>query len=194
MNAYSDQLEKGGVSHLSRLFKRMGNSVSFFIKLWALAGGAIIVGLAVLTAISTILNLTLGAPLSADHELVKHFVAIAVFMFLPYCQLTGANVTVDVFTEGMSEAKKAVMTLLGSLIALGFAVLLFRQMYFGMQSYMRFVEVTPVLGLPLWTAFPMILASLVLLMVASILTGFEAFQRIRGKGEEPSTAAPTVSD
>ncbi len=77
-----------------------------------------------LTAASAISNLLVDRPFPGDYELTKHFIAVAIFAFLPYCQLTGANVTVDIFTEGMSERAKAAMVAFSSLFAIAFALLL----------------------------------------------------------------------
>ena len=65
-----------------------------------------------MTATSAILNLLFNKPFPGDFEIVKHGVAIAAFAFLPYCQLSHANVTVDIFTERMSERAKSLMVLL----------------------------------------------------------------------------------
>ena len=91
-------------------------------------------------------------------------------MFLPYCQITGSNVTVDIFTEGMSERGKAAMAIFSAFFAIGFSLLLLVQMTGGFRSYLRYQEVTPVLKLPLWTAFPPIFLSLVLLFLAACVT------------------------
>ena len=119
-------------------------------------------------------------PFAADYELVKVLIAVSIFMFLPYCQLVGANVTVDIFTENMSEAKKAAMSAFSSIFAVALSLLLLRQMYFGFLGYMKFPEVTPVLNLPLWTAFPPILVSLALLLVAAVLTLLDGWRSMRG--------------
>ncbi|MCW4114512.1 TRAP transporter small permease [Aurantimonas sp. MSK8Z-1] len=140
------------------------------IRYWALLGGLLITALALLTTYSALAKLLFDAPFAADYELAKYMTAIAIFAFLPYCQLTGANVTVDIFTEGMSAPAKAAMAMFSALFAVAFSILLLRQMYFGFQSYMRFTEVTPVLKLPIWTAFPPILFSLFLLFVAALVT------------------------
>ena len=137
---------------------------------WALLGGILTLGLAAMTAVSAALNMAVGRPLAYDYELVKHVIAVAIFMFLPYCQITGSNVTVDIFTEGMSERGKNAMAAFSSVLAIGFSLLLLVQMTGGLRSYLRYQEVTPVLKLPLWTAFPPILASLVLLFLAACLT------------------------
>jgi TRAP-type C4-dicarboxylate transport system permease small subunit len=158
------------------------SALASIIRIWALLGGVVTLALALMTACSAVSNLLFDAPFAADYELVKHFIAIAVFMFLPYCQLTGSNVTVDIFTERMSERAKAAMAALSSLFAVAFALLLLKQMSEGFVSYLRFVEVTPVLRLPLWTAFPPILLSLFLLLVAAIITGSDAWNALRGHG------------
>lgn len=140
------------------------------IRWWALLGGLIVAGLAVMSAYSATMNIFFNAPFSPDYELSKHMMAIAIFAFLPYCQLEGANVTVDIFTEGLSPAAKAAMSLFSAILAVLFSVLLLRQMSLGFDGYLRYPEVTPVLRLPLWTAFPPILVSLVLLLAAALIT------------------------
>ena len=147
-----------------------------------------------MTAASAASNLLFARPFSADYELMKHFVAVAIFMFLPYCQLTGANVSVDIFTERMGERAKAAMAILSSLFALVFAAILLRQMSFGMQSYIRYPETTPVLRLPLWTAFPPMLLSLALLFAAALLTAIDGWRGVRGAPKLASLPSPAPGD
>ena len=156
------------------------------INYWALAGGAVISFLVVLTAASAILNLFAHRPIPGDYELAKHLVAIAIFTFLPYCQLIGANVTVDIFTEGMSRRAKSAMLAFSSLIAALFALLLLRQMSYGFADYVRYPETTATLGIPLWTAFPPMLFSLLLLFVAALITGIESIRGTRGEALPPA--------
>jgi TRAP-type C4-dicarboxylate transport system permease small subunit len=149
------------------------------VRWWALAGGILTLGLALMTAASAVSNITTGRPFAADHELVKHVIATAIFMFLPYCQITSSNVTVDIFTEGMGERGKQAMGVLSSLFAIAFSLLLLVQMSSGFRSYVRYAEVTPVLKLPLWTAFPPILVSLALLLLASLVTLAASWRAMR---------------
>ena len=153
------------------------------IRAWALAGGLIILALVLITAASALSNLLFNVPFSGEYELAKHFVGIAIFTFLPYCQLTGANVTVDIFTERVGPRVKAAMLLLASLLAAAFAILLFRQMALGFGDYIRYPEETAALHIKLWTAFPPILVSLALLLVASLLTALDAWRTLRGSKE-----------
>lgn len=164
------------------IWRRFESTTRWATRAWALVGGLILAALALMTAASAVMNLVANRPIAADYELMKHFVAIAVFTFLPWCQLVGANVSVDIFTERMGPRAKAAMALLGAVLAGAFAALLLVQMYGGMQGYLRFPEETAVLKLPLWTAFPPILLSLVLLLAASAVSAREAFAGLRTAG------------
>ena len=160
--------------------------LSAIIRYWALFGGLVLAFLAGMTALSALSNIILDRPIPADYELTKHFVAVAIFTFLPYCQLTGSNVTVDIFTEGASERAKAGMAAFSSLFAIAFSLLLLRQMWLGFLSYRQYPEMTPVLHLPLWTAFPPILVSLALMLIASLITAYQGWMRLRGSGTRAS--------
>lgn len=68
----------------------------------ALAGGAaLLTALAVLVV--TVIGGAFGRPLLGDSELVELLCGIAVFAFLPYCQLRGSNVIVDFFTQPLPK-------------------------------------------------------------------------------------------
>ena len=175
---------------MRRLMTPAARLIAAVVRLWAVGGGLVVGALAVMTAASAVSNLAFQAPFAADFELVKHGTAVAVFMFLPYCQLCGANVTVDIFTGRASEAAKAAMALLSALFAIAFALLLLRQMSLGLQSYLRYPEVTPVLQLPLWTAFPPILISLLLLLLAATVTAGNSIAAMRGRPPLVETARP----
>jgi len=159
--------------------------VRTLIRLWALLGGFVLAALMLITVASTASLLAIDKPLPGDYELVKHFIAVAIFCFLPYCQLTGANVTVDIFTEGMSERAKSAMLAFSSLFAIIFAVVLLRQMWLGFLDYIRYPETTALLHVPLWTAFPPALISLFLLLIAALITMAEG---IHGMRRPPASA------
>jgi TRAP-type C4-dicarboxylate transport system permease small subunit len=151
------------------------------IRIWALLGGLVLVALVLMTAASATLDLLFNRPIAGDFELVQMGVAVAAFSFLPYCELTRANVVVDLFTEWASARAKAAMALLGSVVAFGFAGLLIWRMQEGMRDYVEYAEYTSILGIPVWIAFPPILVSLLLLMVAALITAIEGWRRVRGR-------------
>ena len=163
------------------------------IRLWALAGGVVLVALVVMTGASALQHLVVGHPFSGDYEVVRHFVAIAAFAFLPLCQLENANVTVDIFTENMGARPKAAMHLFASIIAGVLAVILLWRMWLGMWDYFDYPEYTQVLAIPIWTAYPAILVSLLLLLVAAIITAFEDVATLRSaRPQAPDEPLPNL--
>ena len=152
---------------------------------WALVGGAILVILVLMTAASAASNLLLNRPFTGDFEIVKHGVAIAAFAFLPYCQISYSNVTVDIFTEGMSARAKSAMVVLSSIAAALFSLLLLRQMWLGMWDYIQYPEYMVSVPIALWTAFPPALVSLALLFVASLITLGEGIRGARAVPPPP---------
>ncbi|MDP7546551.1 MAG: TRAP transporter small permease, partial [Alphaproteobacteria bacterium] len=130
-------------------------------------GGVLLAAIALMNTWSVISLALLNFPVPGDFELVEMGVAVAAFSFLPYCQLTGANVTADIFTSRASPAWAAFFSLLAALVAVFFSTLLIWRMSDGMASYIEYEEVTTILNIPRWTAFPPILISLALLVVAA---------------------------
>jgi TRAP-type C4-dicarboxylate transport system permease small subunit len=134
---------------------------------WALLGGLLLLAIALMVSYSSAASWLLGKPLPGDVELVEMFTAISVFMMLPYCQLSGANVTADIFTARAGPRTVAALELLAALVALGFSLLLLWRMYEGLLDYRKYVETTTILKIPIWVAYPWALASLALLAVAA---------------------------
>lgn len=152
-------------------FRRLAGLV---IAGWALAGGVLLLVVVAVNVVSVLGSALIGRPFPGDFELTEMGVAVAAFAFLPYCQLTGANVTADIFTSGAGPRLRAALALAASVIALGFSLLLLWRMYLGLLDQKAYGYTTTILQLPQWMAFVPILISLALLAVASVLTLTEA--------------------
>lgn len=149
------------------------------VEAWALLGGFVMLGVVLMTSWSSASGYFFGRPLPGDVELTEMLTAVSVFMFLPYCQLTGANVTADIFTAGAGPRTVAALQLASALIALGFSVLLIWRMWYGLADYREFVETTTILHVPIWYAYLPALASLVLLAAASAASVRETLRELR---------------
>jgi len=145
---------------------------------WAFFGG-IILSLVVLINVISVIGGVVWTPFPGDFEMTEVGVAVAVFAFLPYCQMVGANVTADIFTAGASDRALGFFSLLASVVALGFSLLLLSRMYFGMLDQKAYNYTTAILQFPHWVAFIPILVSLALLAVASLITLSESVNTIR---------------
>jgi TRAP-type C4-dicarboxylate transport system permease small subunit len=142
--------------------------------LWALGGGVLILATVAVNTWSIVAQAVAGRPFAGAFELTEVGVATAVFTFLPYCQLTGANVTADIFTARARPRTIAAFGLTSAVVALGFALLIARQMTLGLIDQRAFGYTTTILQLPIWWAFAVIVASLALLAAASLVTLIEA--------------------
>ena len=140
------------------------------IEVWALLGGLVLAGIALMSTWSAASGWLFGKPLPGDFEMVEMLVAVSVFMFLPYCQITGANVTADLFTARAGPRTVALLELVAAVVALGFSLLLLWRMYDGLLDYRQYVETTTILRVPIWYAYPPALASLALVAAAALVS------------------------
>lgn len=150
--------------------------VSRLITAWALLGGAMLLAVVAMNTISIIGN-QFRMPFPGDFEMTEIGICIAAFAFLPYCQLSGANVTADIFTARAPDRMIAVLEIVGSLVALAFSLLLTWRMYAGMMDQKKYDYTTTILQFPHWIAFVPILISLVLLAMAALVTLRDALRK-----------------
>lgn len=150
-------------------------AVARAVTVWALLGGVLLLAVVAVNVLSVVGGVV-WKPFPGDFELTEMGVAIAVFGFLPYCQLTDANVTADIFTAKAPGPVLAILRALASLIAFLFACILVWRMYLGMLDQRAYDYTTTILQLPIWWAFVPILVSLVLLVAAALLTFTESLR------------------
>ena len=112
----------------------------------------VLLGIALMTTWSSTSAVLFKKPLPGDFELVEMLIAVWFFTFLPYCQLTGANVTADIFTARAGPRTVALMAVLSAVVALGFSRSFGWRMIAGLQDYRQYVETTAILRIPLWYA------------------------------------------
>ena len=149
----------------------------------ALAGGALLCGLAVLTCLSIAGRVLLSAPLPGDFELIEIGTAVAVFAFLPWCQATRGNVAVDLLVRRAPPRARAALSLAANAAFTAVAALLTWQAALGGLDLHRYRESTMVLGLPLWWGFvpaTFCLGVLTLVCLATALEDLRALRRRAG--------------
>ena len=141
---------------------------------WAVLGGIVLVAVVAVNVASVLGAALFGTAILGDFELTEVGVALAVFAFLPYCQIAGLNVTADIFTAGASRFWLSLFSLLGAAIALSFGTFLLWRMYYGMVDQRLYEATTTILQLPLWWGYAGCLLSLALLVVASFASLVDA--------------------
>ncbi len=152
---------------------RIGRRLEGLARWLAYAGGAVLVGLALMTVASIIGRALLPwglGPIKGDFELVEAGCAIAIFAFLPWCQLKRGHVTVDIFIQSLPQRAQAFLGLVGDLLlAVAAYVILWRlwlgfgekfpygsealRDLLGMGYKPFFVETTYELEMPIWIPY-----------------------------------------
>lgn len=161
---------------VGRILYRICETVAVF-------GGAVLVLLTGLTVISIIGRQIAGigwlrgippfswaGPVTGDFELVKLGCAVAVFAFLPYCQMAGGNVLVDFFTLKAGPRLKALLAAIGDALFTAIAATLTWRMVLGAEDLQRYRETTMVLRVPVWWGYVPAIAAMALLTVVCAYT------------------------
>jgi TRAP-type C4-dicarboxylate transport system permease small subunit len=139
---------------------------------FALFGGLVLVLIMLLSVASIIGRGFFLSPIQGDFELVQIGCAIAVFAFMPWCELRGGHIVVDFFTTSSSPALRARLdaishTLLGLL-----AALIAWRLVFGALDLYDYEDTTMVLRIPSWLGYVPATLSAALLSAVSFYTAW----------------------
>lgn len=158
---------------------KVGRALFAITRAVALLGGFVLFAMAVLTAVSVTGRAALSAPIPGDFELISIGTGIAVFAFLPYCQLMRGNVLVDFIMSRAPTRAKTACDAFGNLLYLVIAVALTRQLALGGLDMYRYSEKTITINFPRWTTFPVAVLLLVLLSVVVAYTLWRSLAETR---------------
>jgi TRAP-type C4-dicarboxylate transport system permease small subunit len=132
----------------------------------ALIGGAIFVGIGIMSVGSIASRALFSAPIQGDYELVQMGCAVFVAMCLPICQLAGANIIVDFFTARASPQTQRRLDAVGaSLLALVMLLVTWR-LAAGTLSMREAGETTTILGWPVWWTYALMVPGVALTAIA----------------------------
>jgi TRAP-type C4-dicarboxylate transport system permease small subunit len=125
-----------------------------------------------------------SAPIPGDFELVEVGMAVAIFSFLPYCQIVRGNVIVDLFTAKASPRTQALLDAAGNLIYTGIAALLTWRGALGGLEVRGYGETTMVLRVPVWLGYVPAVLCLAFLTLVCAYTVWRSLREARGHAVE----------
>jgi TRAP-type C4-dicarboxylate transport system permease small subunit len=166
--------DTGAPSPLPRGERPLGPALLGACRWTAIAGGAVLLAITLLTVASVVLREVTGRPIPGDFELVEIGCAVAVFAFLPYCQMIGGNVLVEFVTARAPVRVQAALDALAQLAYTLIAALLAWRLALGGADLKAYGETTMVLGVPVWWAFVPIVPTTVLLALACAHTAWKS--------------------
>jgi TRAP-type C4-dicarboxylate transport system permease small subunit len=142
----------------------------------ALLGGLAMLA-AMLVLVGTVIGGAFGNPILGDSELVELLVGMAVFAFLPYCQLRGSNVIVDFFSQPLPlRARHGLDALMGIAFVFVAAVLTWRMVEGGLTAWERSRR-SMFLQLPDWWGYAVAVVAMLLWIAVCCFTTYLSFTR-----------------
>ncbi|HWP24894.1 MAG TPA: TRAP transporter small permease [Xanthobacteraceae bacterium] len=148
----------------------VGRALLQATKALAIVGGLICGLLALMVTVSVTGRYLFSAPIRGDYDLLAIFTGVAIFTFLPYCQMVRGNVIVDFFTNNMAPSKKAALDAFGTLLYLVIAIVFTWRLYHGMLELRASGEVIASYDFYRWWTVPFNLLCMVVLIIAILYT------------------------
>ena len=154
----------------------VGRALDVAARLFALFGGAVLTALTLLSLYSILMRNLTGSPIMGDWELVQMGCAVAIAACFPMCQMRGAHIIVDFFTQRASHATNRRLDGVGALVlALMMALLAWRTAAGAMDAYST-RETSMLMELPTWIGYALMVPSFALASLAAIYVASRHFR------------------
>jgi len=139
---------------------------------FAVAGSAVAFAAALMVVTSITLRALTTRPIQGDVEMTQFAVALAISLALPWCQLRGANIIVDFFTQRLPVGQVRWLDGGGALLMAAMCALLAWRTSVGALSVHQAGETSMILALPMWWAYASLAPGLALAaLVAAVQAG-----------------------
>jgi TRAP-type C4-dicarboxylate transport system permease small subunit len=140
---------------------------------FAWAGAAVALAVALTTVGRVTLRAMTTRPIQGDFEITQFGIALAISMMLPWCQLRGANIIVDFFTQHLRASRLRVLDGIGCVLIAAMYLLLAWRTGVGAQSVYQAGETSMIRSWPMWWVYVSLapglaLAALVALVQAAL--------------------------
>lgn len=158
---------------------RFGPAVERAAAIAAVAGGTLILFVAILVTASVLGRWLFNRPIPADYEFVEIGIGVAVFAFLPYTQVRNGHIAVDTFTQRLPARWNAIVDGLWDLVLAVFLGFFTWGLVSGAQESFQYNETLVQISWPIWPVYAVCavlcgVAFLAALAVAALKAGGRA--------------------
>lgn len=143
----------------------------------AVAGGLVMLAAAIMVAASVLARWLAGSGIQGDFEMVQIATAVAVFAFLPFCQLRRGNVFVDTFTLKAPAGLNRGLDTLWDLVYAGFAALIAWRLALGAADAITSRTTSMVLAIPIGWAILLAAGMAAFLALVALATARRLWRR-----------------
>jgi TRAP-type C4-dicarboxylate transport system permease small subunit len=155
---------------------------------FAVAGSAIALAVGMMTAVSVVGRAFFKSPIQGDIELTQLGIALSISLCIPWCQLRGANIIVDFFTQNLSLKKQGFLDAVGAALVALMCLLLAWRTGVGALAVREAQESSMILGLPMWWAYASLAPGLALGGVVALA---QAWMRLNNQALIDTQAEPS---
>lgn len=140
------------------MYRKIERLADMIARTLALLGGLVLALVVVMTCVSIIgralLPLNIGAgPIRGIYDFTEIGMAVAVFAFLPYCQMTQGHAAVDLLKPVFPSALNVWLDVFFNAAMLVIASVGTWRLYLGMRDKMTFGETTLIAQVPVWHGY-----------------------------------------
>ncbi len=138
------------------MIDRFTSLIDWTAQQCAKLGGIILLCLAIMTVLSVTgraINAYGFGPIDGDFELIEHGTAFVVFCSLPYCQMRFGHVSVDVLSRFFYYPISWSIALLSHLAMMVMAIIIARQLYYGLMDKYSWGETSFIIQFPVWWGY-----------------------------------------
>jgi len=152
-------------------YGRYGRALLSTTRVAAMIGGLILI-LMSLMMLASIIGRTIGIPLVGDYELVQLMSAVAISLFLPFCQMSRGHVIVEFFTMKCPTWLNRILDVFSNLLLTFFALLFCWRIWLGLIELFGNGNASMMLGIPTWIGYIPMFASFLLFGLAGLYSAW----------------------
>jgi len=153
-----------------------GRALDTAARAFALAGGAILTLLTLLSLYSVVMRNLAGSPIMGDWELVQMGCAVAIAACFPMCQMQGGHIIVDFFTMRAGATTRRRLDGVGALVLAVMMALLAWRTGVGALDAKANHEASMIMELPTWLGYALMVPSFALASVAALYVAARHFR------------------
>ncbi len=164
----------------------VGRFIGALARALAIAGGIVLVALAVMSVVSIVgrafTRMGLG-PVPGDFELVEAGCAVAIFAFLPWCQFRQGNVTVDMLASYLPARFWASLAVIGNIAMSIISLIVTWQLWLGFRDKLGYGETSMILQMPVWWGYAAGVIGAVVFVLTCLYTVWRSLNEVIAGGQ-----------
>ena len=146
----------------------------------AVFGGVVLLIVTAFTVISVVGRAAFASPVLGDQEIVEIGVAVALFSFMPYCQMRAANAIVGFFTARLSPACQAFLdALMNTIFSVCIVIVTWRLAVGGLGAF-KAGDASMFLRLPQWWGYAAAFIACLFWSAACLYSVSRSLREMRG--------------